>query len=277
MLRCLATRLAFVSVFGFLLALTGSAEAGPAAPPAPVRTIVVFGDSQAQGVAGALQRMFLRDRSTHVVDKTVPGTALSQKQQYDWVGTIEQWLASEHADVAIVMFGGNDRLAVRLEAGGHAITYKSEPWKQMYSQRLNGVLDLMAKAKVPVVWLGQPVARESDYAGDMAYLNGIFEEVVPAAGADYLPLWTVIADDTGNYTAYGKALDGETKRLRQDDGVHFTPAGYDIIAVKVKAQIDALLAKPANTEAAMPAASGGPAPPAPAPPAPSAADSSAHS
>ena len=100
---------------------------------------------------------------------------------------------------------------------------------------------------------------------------------MPAAGGDFVPLWTVIADDTGNYTAYGKALDGETKRLRQDDGVHFTPAGYDIIAVKVKAQIDALLAKSTNAEAAMPAPSGDPAPPAPATPAPSVADSSAHS
>ncbi|MEI9988269.1 MAG: hypothetical protein WDN69_37325 [Aliidongia sp.] len=53
-----------------------------------------------------------------------PGTGLSQKQQFDWVDTIDHWLASEHADVAIVMFGGNDRLAVRLEAGGRAIAYE---------------------------------------------------------------------------------------------------------------------------------------------------------
>jgi uncharacterized protein len=274
MLRRFVPRLAVAAFLTFCLVLTGRAEAGPAAPPASPRTIVVFGDSQAQGVAGALQRMFVRDRNTHVIDKTVPGTSLSQKQQFDWVGTIDHWLATEHADVAIVMFGGNDRLALRLEAGGKAITYKSDAWKQAYSQRLSNVLGLLAAAKVPVIWLGQPVAREADYAADMAFLNGIYEEVIPAAGADFVPLWTIIADDTGSYTAYGKGLDGETKRLRQDDGVHFTPAGYDIIAVTVRAQIDTLLTKPATTGAVEPA--GVIAPPAPAAPAPpSLADSSA--
>jgi|HubBroStandDraft_1064217.scaffolds.fasta_scaffold00564_8 hypothetical protein len=274
--RSIAPRLAVLVLFSCFIASIFPAAAGPAAPSAgPVRTIVVFGDSQAQGVAGALQRMFVRDRSTHVIDKTVPGTALSQRLQFDWVGTIERWLAGDHADVAIVMFGGNDRQAVRVEAGGRAITYKSEAWTAMYRQRLTGVLDLLAAAKVPVVWLGQPVARETDYAADMAYLNGIFTEIVPASGADFVPLWTIIADETGNYAAYGKGLDGETKRLRQDDGVHFTPAGYDIIAVTVRAQIDALLAKSAGGDAVVPAAA--PAAPAPAAPVPAVADSSAHS
>ena len=279
MFRCLVTRLAVALLIGVV---SVAAVAGPAAPAASPRTIVVFGDSQAQGVAGALQRMFLRDRSYRVIDRTVPGTGLSQKLQFDWVDTIDHWLADDHADVAVVMFGGNDRLAVRLEAGGHAIAYKTDAWKEMYSERLNGVLGLFKSARTPVVWLGQPVAREAEYTDDMAFLNKIFEDTVPAAGGDYLPLWTVIADESGNYAAYGKGLDGETKRLRQDDGIHFTPAGYDIIAVKVKAQIDTLLANPAeavgqDTATHTPAAEPAPAAPTPAAPVRTVADSAAHS
>ena len=268
MLRRLAVRLAWLALVGLLLPLTNAAFATTNAPPAPVRTIVVFGDSQAQGVAGALQRMFVRDRNTHVIDKTVPGTALSLRLQFDWVGTIEHWLATEHADVAIVMFGGNDRLAVRLEAGSHAIAYKSDAWKDMYAERVNNVLKAFAAANVPVLWLGQPVARETDYTSDMAFLNTIYQDVVPASGADFMPMWTIIADEAGNYAAYGKGLDGETKRLRQDDGVHFTPAGYDIIAVQVRAHIEALLAKaagapPATSTAAASVPAAAPTPAAP--------------
>ena len=306
MFRSLVSRLARVVFFGLFVTLALPAQAGPTAPAVPVKTIVVFGDSQAQGVAAALQRMFLRDRSYHVIDKAVAGTALSQKLQFDWVDSIDKWLAAEHADIAILMFGGNDRLAVRLEAGGKAITYKSDAWKAMYNDRLTSVLGLFATAKVPVIWLGQPIARENGYATDMSFLNELYAAATKTAGADYLPLWTVIADDDGNYAAYGKALDGETKRLRLDDGIHFTPAGYDIVAVKVREQIDALLAKPADApqpadaapaepkpasakalptetasapaekpETAAPAApSASPTPPAPTP---SVADSSAHS
>ena len=246
MFRSLVSRLARAVLIGLFVVLAIPAQAGPTAPAAPVKTIVVFGDSQAQGVAAALQRMFLRDRSYHVIDKAVAGTALSQKLQFDWVDSVDKWLAAEHADLAILMFGGNDRLAVRLETGGKAIAYKTDAWKAMYNERLSSLLGLFTAAKVPVIWLGQPVARENGYATDMSFLNELYAAATKTAGADYLPLWTVIADDDGNYAAYGKALDGETKRLRLDDGIHFTPAGYDIVAVKVREQIDALLAKPAD-------------------------------
>ena len=301
MFRSLVSRVA-LALFGLFVLLNIPAQAGPTAPAVPVKTIVVFGDSQAQGVAAALQRMFLRDRSYHVIDKAVAGTSLSQKLQFDWVDTIDKWFQTEHADLAIVMFGGNDRLAVRLEAGGKAIAYKTDAWKDMYNERLTSVLGLFDKAKVPVIWLGQPIARESGYASDMSYLNELYEAATKTAGADYIPLWTIIADDDGNYAAYGKALDGETKRLRLDDGIHFTPAGYDIVAVKVREQIDALLAKAAETQppatpaeatppktmptetAAAPAEkpettapATPPSSPKPPSPTPSVADSSAHS
>jgi hypothetical protein len=304
MFRSLVSRFAPAFLFGLFVLLAVPALAGSTAPAAPVKTIVVFGDSQAQGVAAALQRMFLRDRSFHVVDKTVAGTALSQKQQYDWVDTIDHWLSTEHADVAIVMFGGNDRLAVRLEAGGKAIAYKTDAWKEMYNERLDHVLGLFVAAKVPLIWLGQPIARESGYAADMSFLNQLYEAATKTAGADYIPLWTIIADEDGNYAAYGKALDGETKRMRLDDGIHFTPAGYDIVVAKVREQIDALLAKaaeqpqPAETTPAQatpskstptetaaapvekpetPAPAGQSSSPTPPNPTPSVADSSAHS
>jgi hypothetical protein len=242
----------------FLLACLLLSAAPPIAsladsPPRPGLTIVVFGDSQAQGVAVALKRLFLHDRATRILDKTVPGTALSQALQYDWVGSIRQFADQDHADIAVMMFGGNDRLAVRLEAGGRAIPYKTEAWTEMYRHRLGDVLTSLGTAKVPVVWLGQPLARAADYSADMAYLNDLFQQKVQEAGGDFLPLWTVIADDDGNYTAYGKALDGETKRLRLDDGIHFTPAGYDIIAVKVKDEIDTVLAKEPSAPAPSPA------------------------
>jgi hypothetical protein len=235
----------------FFLGLIGlmSADPGHAEPPVP-HTIVVFGDSQAQGVAGALQRMALRDRSLHIIDKTVPGTGLSQKKQFDWVATIEQFLATEHPDAAVLMLGGNDRLPVRLEEGGHAIAFKSDAWKAMYVERMDAILKDLAQTHIPVVWLGQPIAREPTYSGDMAYLNSIYAETVPDGGGIWMPLWDVVTDETGAYAPYGKGVDGETKRLRLDDGIHFTPAGYDIVGQKLRARIDALLATTTPTATA---------------------------
>jgi hypothetical protein len=43
----------------------------------------------------------------------------------------------------------------------------------------------------------------------------------------------VIADEEGRYAAYGKDRDGTTQRMRADDGIHMTAAGYELVAEKI--------------------------------------------
>ncbi len=66
-----------------------AALADPAPPRAPAPDILVVGDSQAQGVAGALQRRYLRSKDFHVVDKSKIGTGLTSRSTYDW--DAEEW------------------------------------------------------------------------------------------------------------------------------------------------------------------------------------------
>jgi hypothetical protein len=67
----------------------------------------------------------------------------------------------------------------------------------------------------------------------MKFINDIFAQEVARFGGTFLPLWTVIADNQGQYTAYGQDRAGVTERLRNDDGIHFTSAGYELIAERV--------------------------------------------
>src|SRR6202044_3914786 len=82
-------------------------------PEAP--DLLVVGDSQAQGVAGALIRRYLRSKDFHVIDKTKVGTGLNSKSTYDWEAVIAERAATEHAKGAVVMFGANDRPPVRIK------------------------------------------------------------------------------------------------------------------------------------------------------------------
>ena len=81
-----------------------------------------------------------------------------------------------------------------------------------------------------MVWVGHPQVRDPVFNADMAMLNGIFAQNAPKAGAEFVPVWTVFAGADGAYDAYGKGTDGETTRLRADDGVHLTRGGYDVLA-----------------------------------------------
>jgi hypothetical protein len=227
---------------------------------ATVHQFVVLGDSQGQGIAGALQRAALRDRSYKVIDKTVPGTGICQKSQADWQADIDQATDGRHPDVAIVMLGTNDRLALRNEAG-KALPFKSEGWRRLYGDRLGQILKSLAAAKVPVIWLGLPIVRDADYAGDLQVLNGLYEQAAGDAHAEYLPLWDAVVDEKGEYAAYGPGLDGQTKRMRQDDGIHFTPAGYDlIVANKLMPRIAGLLHAPQTAQSAVAPAAAAAAP-----------------
>ena len=84
-----------------------------------------------------------------------------------------------------------------------------------------------------MIWCGNPIARSATYSADMSYITQIYAEAAARFGAQFVPLWTAIADDQGNYAAYGKDRAGTTQRLRGDDGIHFTSAGYELIAEKI--------------------------------------------
>jgi hypothetical protein len=99
------------------------------------------------------------------------------------------------------------------------------------------MLQALTGAGMKVLWCGNPIARSSTYSSDMEYINQIYADETAKYGAQFLPLWTAVVDGQGRYTAYGKDRDGVTERLRNDDGIHFTSAGYALIADKIVAEI----------------------------------------
>src|SRR5581483_7211823 len=107
----------------------------------------------------------------------------------------EHFVAHDKADVAIVMFGANDRLDMRDPKLGY-LHFQSDAWRDAYAAKVNGIL----------------------------------EQEVAKYGGTFFPLWSVIVDDKGDFAAYGKDRNGVTERLRGDDGIHFTSAGYEVIA-----------------------------------------------
>jgi hypothetical protein len=199
--------------------------------PENPETIVVFGDSQAQGLAGGLQRVLLEDSRYHVVNRTHPGAALVHGES-EWLRPVERFTVGEKADIAVVMFGANDRLDLRDDDGSY-VHFRSDEWRAAYTARADKILGLLASAGLRVIWCGNPIARSETYSGDMNYINDIYAGEVVRFGGQFVSLWSVVADDQGHYSAYGKDREGTTERLRADDGIHFTAAGYQLIAEKI--------------------------------------------
>jgi uncharacterized protein len=207
-----------------------SCAAGHAEEPEERSAIVVFGDSQAQGLAGGLARVLIEDQHYRVLNRTHPGAALVHGEN-EWLQPVQRFVSREKADIAVVMFGANDRLDMR-ESGAY-LHFRTDEWRGAYAARADKILTLLKDAGLRVIWCGNPIARSSVYSNDMSYINDIYAEEATRFGARFVPLWTTVADEQGRYAAYGKDRFGTTQRLRGDDGIHFTAAGYEVIAEKL--------------------------------------------
>lgn len=232
-------RARWLRIAAFVLWLCGVGAAYADDDPT-VRRVVVFGDSQAQGVAGGLQRVLLDDPRYKVLNHSHPGAALVHSEN-EWLVPIETFVDKEKAQVAVIMFGANDRLDLRDEDGRY-VHFRTDEWRAAYTKRVDRILTALAGAHLRVVWCGNPIARSPIYSADMSYINDIYAGEVSHFGGEFLPLWTVIANGQGQFTAYGPDRSGVTERLRNDDGIHFTAAGYELIAERVISVLPSLQA-----------------------------------
>lgn len=199
----------------------------PARAEEPQQRILVFGDSQAQGLAGGVQRYYRGDREHRVLDRSKISTGLVPRANYDWPVQARGIASGERADIAIALFGANDRPPVRI--GGRMDPGLVQRFSDTYGARVTEIAGAFRQNRIPLVWVGHPMVRDPAFNDDMALLNDIFSTRVPEAGAAFLSTWETFKGADGGFSAYGRGADGQTTRMRADDGVHMTPAGYDMI------------------------------------------------
>ena len=225
--------------FAILLWCIGALSGGAFAEEVANRTtIVVFGDSQAAGLARGLQRILIEDQRYRVLNRTHAGAALVHADS-EWLKPIQNFVATEKADFAVAMFGANDRLELK-DLPGTNLRFRTDEWREAYAARIDQLLKPMIEAGLKVIWCGNPIARSGTYSADMGYINDIYAAEAAKFGAQFVPLWTAVADQEGHYAAFGKDRGGVTQRMRADDGIHFTAPGYELIAEKILELVPAL-------------------------------------
>jgi len=81
-----------------------------------------------------------------------------------------------------------------------------------------------------VLWIGLPAIRGTRTIGDISYLNELYRKRAEKAGITYVDIWDGFVDDQGQYTVQGPDFEGQIRRLRSSDGVHFTKYGAEKLA-----------------------------------------------
>ncbi len=102
--------------------------------------------------------------------------------------------------------------------------------------------------------LGRPAVdpRAEGDGRHAVYLNELYRARAEKAGITYIDVWDGFVDEAGRFTLQGPDFEGQTRRLRAGDGVHFTKAGARKLAHYVEREIQRV-SLPGSEPVALPA------------------------
>ena len=188
----------------------------------PVR-IAVIGDSLAFELYKGMHAAYRNDKSVKFVKYTRVSTGLIRRDIFNWNRKIRDFVKSHKFDIAVVVMGGNDRQSLWHKK--RRLTRGSKAWFKVYSQRAEAFMKTLKSAGKPVYWVGLPVVRSATMSRDYKRFNRLFKRLSSKYGFRYVNMWKVFADKKGRYTSFGRDAAGTKRRMRNDDGLHFSGYG----------------------------------------------------
>ncbi len=190
----------------------------------PQEYVVVIGDTMAEQLAQGLAEAFFTEHPEVAVIKKVRAASGHVRQDfYNWVTEAGNIVANDRATAFVVMLGVNDRQQLRDEKGFH--DFRSDRWREIYAKRIDDFLAKLKEKNTPIYVVGMPAVSLQRGSADMQYVNEILRERAARAGVRYVDIWEGFVDEQGQFASTGPAMDGQMRRLRAGDGVHFTRFG----------------------------------------------------
>ncbi len=188
----------------------------------------VIGDWLGSGLAEGLKDAFKQESSLEISDMSRSNYGLVRADQVDLYGEMDRMIAGPPVHVAIIMLGLNDRASIKAGAG------RAQPgateWKEAYSKEAEKLIKKLKGANIAVYWVGLPVMGNPAASEAAAATNDAVRQAAYINGAKFIETWAGFTDQLGAYSAYGPDLTGQTKRLREGDGVGLTAPGYRKLA-----------------------------------------------
>lgn len=197
--------------------------------------IYVFGDSYADGIWAGLMPAFTQAALAEVTNRGEEVHGLARNDGTTWHEIVAAIPQAEPFQVAVVIFGVNDRINMRVEK--KAVAFGSDPWREEYARRVDLFVKALKRRGVAIYWLGLPIMRGANASADAEMMNTIYREKVLLNGGRFIESWSLFADAAGNYAPYGPDMSGKVQQLRLDNGIHMTLRGYAKLAHSAEKEI----------------------------------------
>jgi uncharacterized protein len=157
---------------------------------------------------------------------------------YDWPAHLSDTVAEFDPQVTVMMFGGNEKVPMTVD--GAKVQPFTEEWNAEYVRRVKEGIKIVTDSGCVVIWIGMPIMLSSKFSETARTLNAMYEQIcLDDPNAYYIDAYALFSDSNGEYSAYLPDSNGDTQLVREEDGIHFTPAGGDRV---VKAVLERLYA-----------------------------------
>ena len=169
-------------------------QAAPSLPPPKPQVekaenatrLAVFGDSLAIDLSKALERLYAEDPNLVVINQGVSNSGFVRNDYFDWEAAIDEQIAADSFDLAVVMIGINDRQ--ELSVNGETVRSLTDPWNAAYQARITSFLNKLRAARKPVIWVGLPPMSKTEYSAAIGQISNIQRLASFSGGAEFVDI-----------------------------------------------------------------------------------------
>jgi hypothetical protein len=209
------------------------AAPGTTTPIPPPKKVLFIGDSLLHQAFPVISTEFAElDVETSAIGG--PGTSLLFDEGR-WLGELQTALDESHPDVVVIeSCCGYDERREPYTLLGVPLEPDTDATWAVWAHVADQAIEMAQDSGALVLWVLAPPAKTSGYYGPI-------EGRIDRANAIALDLpsrhpcvgfvdWRVIAAPDGSYTDTLPGVDGEPVVVRAGDGLHFSPAGMNVLA-----------------------------------------------
>lgn len=197
-------------------------------------SVLITGDSMMQYI-GMIASQNYPKLGLKVLDLSKQSTGLLYKKSHNWAQVIKDTLAqNKDIKLLVMLIGANDPWGRSIN--GKFYELNSSEWREFYARRVDEIYKIAKASNVKVLWLSLPCMQKTDYAKKIELLNEIYKSVSEQNGQFFINTSEYLCQNDNFLTHLN--IDGKRSKIRQDDGIHISKIGSQILADEILKRIE---------------------------------------
>ena len=197
-------------------------------------SVLITGDSMMQYIGIAARQNYPK-LGLKVLDLSKHSTGLLDKKSHNWAQVIKDTLAkNKDIKLLVMLIGANDPWGRSIN--GKFYELNSSEWREFYTGRVDEIYKIAKASNVKVLWLSLPCMKKTGYEKKIKLLNEIYKSASEQNGQFFINTSEYLCQNDEYKTHIDIA--GKRSKIRQDDGIHISKIGSQILADEILKRIE---------------------------------------